>query len=38
MASDFMEQFGFNIDNTPNRFYMQTLEKKLNKSFRDYDI
>lgn len=36
MASDFVEQFEYNTDNTPNWFYMQRLRKNTNKSFGDY--
>ncbi|XP_070002272.1 uncharacterized protein [Nicotiana sylvestris] len=36
MASDFMNRFRFNIENTPDVFYIQNLKKKPTKTFREY--
>ncbi|XP_070013446.1 uncharacterized protein [Nicotiana sylvestris] len=36
MASDFMDRFRFNIENTPDTFYIQNLKKKPTKTFREY--
>ncbi|XP_070040104.1 uncharacterized protein [Nicotiana tomentosiformis] len=36
MASDFMDQFRFNTENTPDDFYIQNLKKKPTETFRDY--
>ncbi|KAK4710126.1 hypothetical protein R3W88_004639 [Solanum pinnatisectum] len=38
MATDFMNRFGFNVENAPDWFYIQNLEKKPSESFRDYAI
>ena len=38
MATDFMNRFGFNIENAPDWFYIQNLKKKPSESFRDYAI
>ncbi|KAK4733566.1 hypothetical protein R3W88_007827 [Solanum pinnatisectum] len=38
MATDFMNRFGFNIENAPDWFYIQTLRKKPSESFREYAI
>ncbi|XP_049406209.1 uncharacterized protein LOC125869828 [Solanum stenotomum] len=38
MATDFMNRFGFNIENAPDWFYIQNLKQKPNESFRDYAI
>ncbi|XP_070046146.1 uncharacterized protein [Nicotiana tomentosiformis] len=36
MTSDFMDRFRFNIENTPNVFYIQNLKKKLRETLREY--
>ncbi|XP_070019868.1 uncharacterized protein [Nicotiana sylvestris] len=36
MASDIMDRFRFNIENTPYIFYIQNLKKKPPKTFREY--
>ncbi|XP_070039480.1 uncharacterized protein [Nicotiana tomentosiformis] len=36
MASDFMDRFRFNTENTPDVFYIQNLKKKPTKTFRKY--
>ncbi|XP_070049571.1 uncharacterized protein [Nicotiana tomentosiformis] len=36
MASDFMDRFRFNIENTPDVFYIQNLKKKLTETFHEY--
>ncbi|XP_010314424.2 uncharacterized protein [Solanum lycopersicum] len=38
MATDFMNRFGFNIENAPDWFYIQNLKKKPSESFREYAI
>ena len=38
MAIDFMNRFGFNIENAPDWFYIQNLKKKSSESFKDYTI
>ncbi|KAK4737223.1 hypothetical protein R3W88_000920 [Solanum pinnatisectum] len=38
MATDFMNRFGFNIENAPDWFYIQNLKKKRSESFREYAI
>ncbi|KAK4736933.1 hypothetical protein R3W88_000630 [Solanum pinnatisectum] len=38
MATDFMNRFGFNIENAPDWFYIQNLRKKPSESFREYAI
>ncbi|XP_070025115.1 uncharacterized protein [Nicotiana sylvestris] len=36
MASDFMDRFRFNTENTPDVFYIQNLKKKPTETFREY--
>ncbi|XP_070056558.1 uncharacterized protein [Nicotiana tomentosiformis] len=36
MASDFMDRFRFNTENTPDIFYIQNLKKKSTETFRQY--
>ncbi|XP_070001936.1 uncharacterized protein [Nicotiana sylvestris] len=36
MASDFMDRFRFNTENTPDVFYIQNLRKKPTETFREY--
>ncbi|XP_070034341.1 uncharacterized protein [Nicotiana tomentosiformis] len=36
MASDFMDQFRFNIENAPDIFYIQNIKKKPTKTFCEY--
>ncbi|XP_070050618.1 uncharacterized protein [Nicotiana tomentosiformis] len=36
MVSDFMDQFRFNTENTPDVFYIQNLKKKPTETFHDY--
>ncbi|XP_070042731.1 uncharacterized protein [Nicotiana tomentosiformis] len=36
MASDFMDQFGFNTEKAPDVFYIQNLKKKPTETFREY--
>nr|XP_009782348.1 PREDICTED: uncharacterized protein LOC104231108 [Nicotiana sylvestris] len=36
MASDFMDRFRFNIENSPNIFYIQNLKKKPMETFCKY--
>ncbi|XP_070036494.1 uncharacterized protein [Nicotiana tomentosiformis] len=36
MASDFMDRFRFNTENVPDVFYIQNLQKKPTKTFREY--
>ncbi|KAG5617085.1 hypothetical protein H5410_016909 [Solanum commersonii] len=38
MGKDFMNRFGFNVENAPDWFYIQNLKKKPSESFRDYAI
>ncbi|KAG5619598.1 hypothetical protein H5410_004816 [Solanum commersonii] len=38
MATDFMNRFGFNVENAPDWFYIQNLKKNPSESFRDYAI
>ena len=38
MATDFMNRFGFNIENAPYWFYIQNLKNKPSESFREYVI
>ncbi|XP_004241095.1 uncharacterized protein [Solanum lycopersicum] len=38
MATDFMNRFGFNIENAPYWFYIQNLKNKPSESFREYAI
>ncbi|KAG5608558.1 hypothetical protein H5410_019839 [Solanum commersonii] len=38
MTMDFMNKFGFNVENAHNNFYIQNLKKKPSESFRDYAI
>ncbi|KAK4736956.1 hypothetical protein R3W88_000653 [Solanum pinnatisectum] len=38
IATDFMNRFGFNIENAPDWFYIQNLKKKPSESFREYAI
>ena len=38
MATDFMNRFGFNIENAPDWFYIQNVKKKPTESFRDYTM
>ncbi|KAK4721392.1 hypothetical protein R3W88_011625 [Solanum pinnatisectum] len=35
---NFMNKFGFNIENAPDWFYIQNLKKKPSESFREYAI
>lgn len=37
-TSNFMEQFRYNTDNSPNWFYMQRLRKNPNESLRHYTM
>ncbi|XP_070006760.1 uncharacterized protein [Nicotiana sylvestris] len=36
MASDFMDRFRFNTENTPDMFYIQNLKKNSTETFREY--
>ncbi|XP_070056573.1 uncharacterized protein [Nicotiana tomentosiformis] len=36
MASDFMDRFKFNMENTPDVFYIQNLKKKPTETFCEY--
>lgn len=36
MASNFMDRFGFNTENTPDVFYIQNLKKKTMETFHEY--
>ncbi|XP_075103651.1 uncharacterized protein LOC142178225 [Nicotiana tabacum] len=36
MASDFMDRFRFNTENTPDVLYIQNLKKKPTETFREY--
>ncbi|XP_070046885.1 uncharacterized protein [Nicotiana tomentosiformis] len=36
MASDFMDRFRFNTENTPDVFYIQSLKKKPTETFYEY--
>ncbi|XP_070010607.1 uncharacterized protein [Nicotiana sylvestris] len=36
MASEFMDRFRFNMENTPDVFYIQNLKKKPIETFREY--
>lgn len=38
MALDFMKSFEFNVENAPNRFYIQNLKRNSTESFREYAI
>ncbi|KAG5601067.1 hypothetical protein H5410_032437 [Solanum commersonii] len=38
MATNFMNMFGFNVENAPDWFYIQNLKKKPSETFRDYAI
>ncbi|KAH0748547.1 hypothetical protein KY290_027779 [Solanum tuberosum] len=38
MATDFMNKFGFNVENASDWIYIQNLKKRLRESFWDYAI